>query len=166
VNVVRVSGKIASAWETSADGKHRRLRVPAIGFARVAIEYGTGSIHETWIGLAEGVEVDLTEVAGARIVARPAGKRCGRVAGYRGKWGLCHGWEELSPGASFELVCANPAYMFDESFYWIDRSNGETVLSPEFVPTLPGLYLAKYKKGKIVVSYEASDCASAKPLSL
>ena len=47
-----------------------------------------------------------------------------------------------------------------------DRSDDESVFGPELVPSLPGLYRARYQKGKITISYEASDCADAKPAPL
>jgi hypothetical protein len=161
VKRVRVDGRPATDWLDDDV-----LRVPGFGFKRVEVTYeNDGGAHRSVmnIGFAPGVAVRLQDHNGAIDMAQPAGRRCGRVEGSDARWVLCDGPDVHIPVATtFDLRCANPVSSGRNHLFWIDDSRHPE--SPTFVPTLPGLYRARYRRGRISISYEPDDCADARPL--
>ena len=166
---VVVDGQRQRRW---ADPEQSRLHVARRGFRKVVVTFVThkGTYRAArYIGLAPGVEVKLWDHNGARIRAEPAGKRCARVDGAtRRQWRLCDGGDEqtIPVGKVFDLECPNPADLGRDHRFWLapKQLGGDSIVSPVFVPTLPGLYRARLRGGRIVVTYSPSDCAGSKPL--
>jgi hypothetical protein len=167
---------IAKVTRVVIDGKPgewidaRRVRVSGDGFKKVEVTYlleGKASRVVQYIGFAPGVELKIQDHNGAIIVRQLPGPRCGRVDGTRQKWVLCEGIDLALPvGTPFELDCSSSIDLGANHLFWIHRGDGDDSppSSPVFVPTLPGLYSARYAAGRISISYTPSDCAGATSL--
>jgi hypothetical protein len=167
---VAVDGKAEERWE---DAERTRLRIRRKGLRKVEVTFvrkGEPYRATRYIALGPGVEVKLWDHNGPRIAAQPAGKRCARVDGSRRSWRLCDGDEhqKIPVGEVFDLAnaCPNPADLGEDHNFWLAprTPRGASIASPAFVPTLPGLYRARLRGGRIVVTHEPSDCAAARPL--
>lgn len=144
-------------------GGSREATLPGSGLQRLRIQYrredGTTYVHDALVAVGPGVKVRAMEIWGHKIVARPEGKRCGAVSGHRGDWYLCDGYDVLPRDTAFRLECAAPAAMASEHYFVIEPHDPDSIVSASFLPTLPGLYRARYANGKISIRYEPDDCA-------
>jgi hypothetical protein len=134
------------------------------GLQRLRLQFVHGdrtSTHEVLVVLGASTRLVAMRDWGVRIVARGEGARCGDVRGGRGTWFLCDGHQPLPRGTMFTLQCGAPAAMASETYFYLDRTDAESVVSPSFLPTAPGLYRGEYANGKIAVTYTPHGCAGA-----